>query len=308
MNTQFKALLAFVILASPIQAAWAVGLCSKALTQEVQVAKSLDSGTYILSTEKRLMLAKLLEANVKSYESWSFDRLFNELKQTVEASSIETIQTILKDHPADNLLTRDDLAQMVGYVQFLKEVGIDATNMPLELRIEGKPGKEKAYLLTDLKFSLIQKVGDQKYVWSHEAGWAKERFLENISKVYLCGQFMGMSKFVTLGTFGPKTTKEQVLQKLGLKGYPDFDKPGPFYLITANPKDRAFTPKVPLLYKWIGNDGKFEIATNFGKDSIPGFTSGGMSEVIMPTFTVEAANLVELGNQGVSVRVFEDQP
>ncbi|MNT24795.1 hypothetical protein D3C72_1602910 [compost metagenome] len=178
----------------------------------------------------------------------------------------------------------------------------------MELRIEGVGNRQKAYLLTDLQYSLIQKVGDQKFMWTHEEGWAKERFLENKSGVYLCGQFMGSSKFTTLGDFAPTATKEQVLQKLGLKGYPDFDKPGNFYVLSAVSKGLDIKPMVPVIYKWIGNDGHWELATNFGLNSIPGYTSGGMSEVVIHTFTVPAKDLSELSEKGVSIRTFPDLP
>lgn len=226
-----------------------------------------------------------------------------------------------------------DLVKIYAYLNdfALTNKFSSSQKIPLEIRIEGW----RLYGLIPLSMSLIGSLGDL-LTWVHDEAWAKERFIEKVNGPYLCGQFLTKSKFVSLSKINETTTKEQALQLLGLKGYPDFDKPGNLYVITCEPTSEILhltKPLVPILYKLeyffffffflyffferkttIINfflkkreNGEWKSATDFGDNTIPGFTSGGLSEVVINTFEIEAENIQELAKKGIVCRILPDQ-
>lgn len=280
------------------------------LTSETREKNLSLEPKYTLNESERLKLASDFKTKIKFHDSLKFEKSLEKLKATIDTQSYSKLLKAIEENSNTKLVTQEDLSTLLGYIDFLEGRGINTRNMPLEIRIEGTGASAKSYFLTDVRHSLIGSVEKQEFLWTHDEGWAKERFLENKSGEYLCGQWMGTSKFVTLGKMDGDITKRQVLEKLGLIGYPKFDKPGAFYLVSAMAtpeRIKDLNPMVPLIYKWPGADGSWELASNFGVDTIPGFTSGGMSEVVIPTFTVKAADLTALKKQNVYIREFNDE-
>jgi len=261
------------------------------------------------------------------------------------------------------VLDQYDLACLAAYIDFARAHKVlgDHEKIQVEIREE----ERKLYVLLPLTASLIHSVSlttskpsasvpipvsgakpagegasptpssegipaaqDKRayYLWVHSEDWAKQRFVNKASGPYLCGQFMGSSKFVSLSSGVPKT-KEQALEALGLKGYEAFDRPGEdLYVVEAAVSDEilaATQPMIPLIYKskqesvpqdekgapdgdrkeQSGETTSYEwiLPDNFGANTIPGFTSGGKSEVVIHTFEVDAKDLDDLRSKGVSV-------
>jgi len=253
------------------------------------------------------------EACIKQFEKLDTDQLLNELEQWLDGQSYNSLESRVlassKESIEKKSINDHDLQRILGYTKFIKNKGISVEPLRLEYREEGP----RAYLLVPVSQSFILQLMDTKLVWVHDEIWAKERFIDKKlnSGPYLCGQQLGLSKFVSLSKeMGPQTLKESALVALGLKGYAAFDKPGFLYLIVADTNDdilKLAQPKVPILYKVMEKEtGKWSISPHFGENSIPGFTSGGKSEVVINTFQVDAMDKSDLDKKGVRVYILGD--
>jgi len=303
---------------------------------------------------------------IDDYQYSSIDELMATLAKSLTDSSLTAVKQGLASKEDEKqhgfgLLDQYDVACLAAYIDFARAHRVlnDAQKITIEIREEDT----KMYILLPLSASLIHSVALSKptrkqqgegaipssegllvsqdkranYLWVHSEDWANERFLNKATGPYLCGQKMGMSKFVSLSSSVP-TTKEEALVALGLKGYPAFDVKGQaLYVIQAAVTDEVLAtsqPMIPLIYKAKKelapsaavaagaakptvdekNDGEkkepavaettsyeWVLPDNFGANTIPGFTSGGKSEVVIHTFEVEAKDLDDLRNKGVSV-------
>jgi len=272
--------------------------------------RPVENRFYELSTERRKGLAREYQEFVDHWRKESAPSLVARLQRHLNSVDFNRLRSFLSDNK-NQLVTRADLAVLCGYLDFLRSEGISIDKFPLEIRVEKNGSGGKAYFLTDIEHSLVGNPLGKAIAWTHDDEWARERFLKNHSGNYLLGQTLGTSKFVTLGTFPPNLTKKEMLQKLGLVGYAKFDKPGPFYLVSVDVTKKRLSqlkPKVPVLYKWTNDSGDFEMASHFDEDSIPGFTSGGLSEVVIPTFTAKAKDLADLAKNGIRLQVHSDDP
>lgn len=283
-------------------------LIEKRGAQRAAAARAPSSRIELTKAE-RLELHQDLVQRSQKYSAHSLEKLLSDLGNRLAPESSAQLRKMMSEFAGKDLVTQSDLAKLQGYMDFLESRGISAKSFPLEIRVEGKPGSQKAYILTDVDKSLIRDAKGETLAWTHDEAWAKERFYDNTSGNYLLGQWPGTSKFVALGKFPANPTKSQMLERLGLKGYPAFDKPGPFYVVSADLSPLRYDqlkPKVPFMYKWTDDNGKFVVANNFGDQTIPGFTSGGSAEVIIPTFQEKAGNLAELEQKGVRISAYND--
>jgi hypothetical protein len=242
------------------------------------------------------------------YKDLDNEALIKLLQGLLDEKSLQGIKESLRA----GQLSQIDLCTLVAYFKdFLQKFNQQKSeNSGVIITVEG----EKLYGLCSINDSLLSGAHDEKrFCWVHDEAWAKERFIEKapdqkpVGK-YLCGQFLGKKKFVGLSTINEKEiSKQEALELLGLVGYPAFDKPGNLYLITCQANQAIWDlaqPHVPLFYKLKNQEtGKWETASHFGEDTIPGFTQKGTPEVVINTFTVEAKNLNELKAKGVTYLV-----
>jgi len=259
---------------------------------------------YDFPINKLQALNREYESFIKKFSTLSSVQLLEETKQRVDHESFQTLKSKIVDK---GVIDFNDLKYICGYTEFIRNYNISKEPLQLEFREE----KNRAYLLIPIQQSFIIKLSiDSKIVWVHDEQWAKERFVDKKpnSGPYLCGQLLGLSKFVSLSKeMSSKTSKEQALVALGLKGYVAFDKPGYLYLVCADTNDnilRLAKPKVPILYK-IQENSVWATAQHFGENSIPGFTSGGKSEVVINTFLIDAVDITDLDKKGVKLFVLD---
>lgn len=204
-----------------------------------------------------------------------------------------------------------ELQRVLGYADFAREVLGREGLLPLDIRVEGW----KAYALVPPQWGLIRTVEGQSLLWVHDEAWAHARFFDGGEELGLCGQWPGRSKFVTPCRDFP-SSKDDALDSLGLRGYPEFDKPGTLYVVRAEVNadimEKA-APAVPLLYQIGAADSqeaavpeRWSPSAHFQEGTIPGFTSGLKAELVMQTFRMNVSSAAELADDGVSCQGLED--
>jgi hypothetical protein len=252
-----------------------------------------------LTQSERLELHGELNRCRQPYQRATVPELLRELAAYLDPESLDGIARQVGPDgtgPVD----RNDLELLAGYIQFIRCHRIPVHDMAVECRLE----KSKFYLLTSLDRSLLGDTSGIRLTWTHDDKWASERFIDKPNgPSYLLGQFMGSSKFASLADIPRDATKEQVLDLLGLRGYPQFENAPRLFLVraTANAVIRPLAlPSVVVSYKWLEN-GHWRMADHFIENSIPGYTSGGLAEVVFRTFELPAENLADLARKGVDV-------
>ncbi len=236
----------------------------------------------------------------------------------------------LQDAWESAILNRQDLIKICGYFKFADKNNINISNVHIELRVEKSPTKdaptrEFAYILIPIECTFIGQMEDNtSLIWWHDQEWAKTRYFEPSQGPYLCGQQIGISKFVSLAHLSKdegieslrnsnirkkvchalglkKGIREELLRVFGLEDYPWFEKTPVIYLMTVQDLEYIFqsaNPKVALLYKEKSN-GSWEKRQNFGENTIPGFTSGGISEAVIRSFEIDGKNRVILNDSEI---------
>mmetsp|Transcript_9788 Transcript_9788/g.12226 ORF Transcript_9788/g.12226 Transcript_9788/m.12226 type:complete len:305 (-) Transcript_9788:55-969(-) len=214
----------------------------------------------------------------------------------------------------NKLFGRSELAKVIGYCDFAK----DCLGRKLPIEVEVRKEQWKAYGLIKLQDSPIESILEEDLlVWVHDDEWAQNRFFNSASKEFgLCGQRLGQSKFVSLWPSkkesSPFQSKNQALDGLGLRGYAAFDKPGKLFVVHVRTqslaKQKSLNPSflmVPLLYMEGHAEpdaqapDRWTTADNFQEGTIPGYTQGLQSELVMKTFKLDAKNVQDLNSQGV---------
>lgn len=206
-----------------------------------------------------------------------------------------------------------ELRRLLAYADFAQQVLLEPAPLTIRVRVEGW----KAYVLQPLPGGLIRNVDIRSsLLWTHDEAWARDRFFDGGSNLGLCGQFMERSKFVTPCVEFPGS-KAAALDALGLRGYPEFDKPGTLYVVraemNANILEKA-QPSVPLLYQVAEASSpeasapeRWKPCMHFQEGTIPGFTSGLMAELVVNTFQVDASSAAELAELGVCCTGLKDE-
>jgi hypothetical protein len=211
-------------------------------------------------------------------------------------------------------LTFGDLRFLCGYFAFLEQLGLDLANVLLEIRLEKRSGAlARGYLgfgLVPLEASLLQGAQLTTLLWTHSEDLVKERFFGRAHGPYLCGSYPGRSKFFTSArSLLSSLTKAEAIAALGLQGYAKVEKPGPLYILQAKMGWEKIVeyanPKVALFYKNRSEDGQWATRAQFLESSLPGFTSGGLIEVVGQTFEVTAADLDDLRAKGIEIFEFD---
>lgn len=211
-------------------------------------------------------------------------------------------------------LTSGDLQFLCGYFAFLEQLGLALINVPLEIRLEKRSGAlARGYLgfgLAPLEASLLQGAQLTTLLWTHSEDLVKQRFFGRAHGPYLCGSYPGRSKFFTSApSLLSSLTKAEAIAALGLQGYAKVQKPGPLYILQAKMSWEKIVeyanPKVALFYKNRSEDGQWVTRAQFLETSLPGFTSGGLVEVVGKTFEVAATDLNDLKDKGIEIFEFE---
>ena len=207
-----------------------------------------------------------LQAEKRSLESQAIDQLFDEL-------NFQNLQLLLNEQ----IITTDDMVDIVSYRNFANKHGINLKSWNLECRIEASPtpsnpDRKFLYLLMPVEMSFIGSIDSHAcFLWWHDADWATKRYINPTRGPYICGQNLGISKFVSITALSPKAMKgriqdsnikseilrtfnldsekkSDILTKFGLNGTEWFEKSPELYLITIQcTKDilRMSQPKVP---------------------------------------------------------------
>ncbi len=231
----------------------------------------------------------------------------------------------------NNIINQQDLIWINGYIDFTLKNKLNKAKFEMELRIEKSPTitspeRQFAYILVPPECTLIGKLEKNTYLlWWHDYQWASERFLKPLKGPYLCGQDRGISKFASLieasdnlmkrpitkeirrelnQLLGFQTgSKEEILQVFGLSDYKWFESTPELYLMAVECTKNMLTitkPKVPLLYK-VFYKHRWERQQNFGEQTIPGFTHGGLSEVVICSFELGGTSKQLLDQSGLLI-------
>jgi hypothetical protein len=237
----------------------------------------------------------------------------------------------LNEAVENNIINRQDLIRINGYMDFIVKNKINKTKCEIELRIEksptiSSPERQFAYVLIPPDCSFTRKLEKSFYLlWWHDYQWAFERFLNPSKGPYLCGQDRGISKFASLikasdkimkssitkeirreinQMFGLQTSsKEEILRVFGLSDYEWFESTPELYFIAVQCTKNILhmtNPKVPLIYK-VCYKNKWENQQHFGEQAIPGYTAGGFSEVVISSFEIDGIIKQFLDPSGVLI-------
>mmetsp|Transcript_21110 Transcript_21110/g.46527 ORF Transcript_21110/g.46527 Transcript_21110/m.46527 type:complete len:272 (-) Transcript_21110:50-865(-) len=259
-----------------------------------------------LSPEENAELRAAFEDAVAQHSARDKEELLQILCDRLTDEASAALKGICQE-PA--VLGAAELARLCGHLDFVAARGIQCLDpLPLEVRVEGT----KAYVLAPPSCCLVGEVGGTSLLWVHDEAWAAQRFVTGGADFGLCGQRLGLSKFVTC-TKSPPCTKGAALDLLGLRGYAAFDKPGKLHLVCAEGEtiQALAQPMVPLLYMWAESGDASEAtrwvpASHFQEGTVPGYTSGLVAELVMRTFQVPAATSEELASKGVRCIVLDD--
>ena len=231
----------------------------------------------------------------------------------------------------NNIINQQDLIRINGYIDFTLKNKFNKAKFEIELRIEKSPtitspNRQFAYILIPPECTLIGKLEQNTYLlWWHDSQWASERFLKPIKGPYLCGQEQGISKFASLieasdnlmktpitqeirreinQLLGFQTgSKEEILHVFGLSDYKWFESTPELYLMALECTKNMLTiikPKVPLMYK-VFYKNRWEKQQNFGEHTVPGFTRGGLSEVVIRSFELKGTSRQPLDQSGLLI-------
>ena len=260
---------------------------------------------------KQSMYYDQLQEWTARFESSSDPDLLEKLAAFLSPDSFSIIEKAYSQRSPEQLLDLHDLRFLCGYFSFIDELGIPSRDVSIELRIEERSGGlEKGFLallLVEPAVSLLQSVRLRTLLWTHSEDFVNERFFGKEQGPYLCGSYLGRSKFFAAAPGDVGLTKAEVIAALGLEGYLKVQKPGPLYVVRATMKPEDLTkqvePKVALVYKKRKESGPWLMRDSFLRNSVPGFTSGGIAEVVGKTFQIDAADLDDLKRKGVEILV-----
>jgi hypothetical protein len=230
-----------------------------------------------------------------------------------EVSSID-VETETATLLTQDLITIEDMRFLCGYFSFLERQGLAAHSTPLEIRIEKRSGAIEAgflaFGLVPFEASPLRGRRLTSLLWTHSEDLVNERFLMKKHGPYLCGSYPGRSKFFTSApSLVSSYSKADAIAALGLRGYAKVKKPGPLFVIQAKMtwEDtlQYVQPKVALLYKRRQIHGKWVTQDQFLEATVPGFTTGGLVEIVGKTFEIAAEDLNDLESKGLEIFRFE---
>jgi len=192
----------------------------------------------MLSLNEREALFQHLKNSVEEFSTKSIGSLLSNLERILtEESFIEVEQlirgTITSSEEAispsaksltQDMLTRDDLGFLCGYFSFIDNLGIEASETPLEIRIEKRSGMFAtgylALILVPARTSLLRNIPITSLLWTQSEDLVNERFYNRPHGPYLCGAHLGRSKFFSLApSLLSSGTKAEAIANLGLQGY-----------------------------------------------------------------------------------------
>lgn len=231
------------------------------------------------------------------------EALFAELGRFITTSSITTIRELMARN--NGTFTTEDLRALLSYFKVLANNHKELENVRLEFRDEDW----MFYVLLEIDDSLVPLMYSSLHLTpvltiTHDHDWAESRFVNKATGPYLVGQQLSRSKFAAVAEIDESANQGQVLDLLGLRGYPVFDNGKGLYVISLKMNQEflaKFRPKVAILYKIKQEDGTFRTADHFLEGSFPGFTSGGLQEVVIETAEIPASNLDDLKRQGFNL-------
>jgi hypothetical protein len=280
-----------------------------------------------LLPNERDLLFQHLRNMVDRFSTKSLDSLLHYLEKTLAQKSFVEIRQIIGGTIDPNqtntlspstltkeMLTRNDLSFLCGYFSFLDNFGIDVSGTPLEIRIEKRSGVFAegylALIFVPPRISLLRNIPIMHLLWTQSEDLVNERFYNRPHGPYLCGSFLGRSKFFTIApSLLSCKSKAEVISALGIQGYSKVQESGPLYVLQAKmSQDKLIQytdPKVALIYKYRSKTGEWRDRTKFLDHSIPGFTSGGLAEIVGHTFEVGVDNLDDLERKRVEIFRFD---
>jgi len=269
--------------------------------------------------ELRSKFSVYVEEAEKKLNKTAVDSVEQLLLPLIEEKSVKSLlrHYLLDVKSVNKVFGQFELATILGYAAFAREEMMKPSELlEVEVRIEAS----KAYALVPLHQSFVAEALSTDFVaWVHDEEWALDRFSDPASKNFaLCGQQIGQSKFVTLvdsssninnGTNDSALlfqNKDAALDKLGIRGYETFDKPGSLYVVQVPMAEIPYPVKVPLVYMSAKSNENAKTSTKswntvpgFQEGTIPGFTKGLCNEVIMETFQVQVTSVDELNRKGI---------
>lgn len=283
-------------------------------------AELLANGQNVCTLTPQLN-ARLLEIFgefLQTYKGKEVEEVYARLAERLEPEGLKQLRAAYLHTIFDD----NDLHLVAAYVDFAAVVLRIFSSLRVEVRVEGW----HVYLLVPPEATVLRNLEQQSLMWVHDESWATARFRAGGKDLGLCGQQMGISKFCTPCNDIPES-KGAVLDALGLRGYPAFDKPGPLFVVRARGSSQIMAlaqPLVPLLYKVGSSPDKnaskpssWATAANFQQGVMPGFTSGLRAELVMRTFQLPASlpdiealgvTCLEIGDHSVGeVQGGEDQ-
>ena len=267
-----------------------------------------------LPEQTNSLLLEQFQSYLDRVEANSVEQCLKHAERLVTWDGVQQLRKVCEcRNPIWNL---SDLRRVIAYAEFAQNVlGFEEDLLPVSVRVEGC----KAYALTTVEASLVRSMKGKSMCWVHDADWAADRFQDSGSNLGLCGQWEGLSKFVTLCSDVP-SSKASALDALGLRGYSAFDKPGILHFVQVEPRGELIAladPAVPLLYSigshagardtcsknamassssiggivasdstTVESDVSWTRAPHFQQGTIPGFTSGRRAEIVIRTFNI----------------------